>query len=126
VSRINTDSSGDHNLTVGADGKLALGDKVSLDAYVAHSETPGDTSSSNAWNCERELHHEEMGSGPRAAPDRQRFNPEVGFLERPSFQYYNFRILRHLRTPNLAWFRKPGRTSRSASYDELTADRRAG
>ena len=32
VSRINTDSSGDHNVTLGADGRLGIGDLVSIDA----------------------------------------------------------------------------------------------
>jgi hypothetical protein len=30
----------------------------------------------------------------------------VGYLERPSFRFYSARVLRHLRTPGISWFRE--------------------
>jgi hypothetical protein len=106
VSRLNTDSTGDHNVTVGVDGKLGIGDAVSLDAYVAHSETPGTSGASNALNLSGTYttRQWEVGSAFRRVDEG--FNPEVGFLERPSFQFYSLRILRHIRTPKISWFRE--------------------
>jgi hypothetical protein len=47
------------------------------------------------------------------------FNPEVGFLERPAFRFYSLRILRHLRTPKLAWFREARPHVTFRQYDDL-------
>ncbi len=119
VSRINTDSAGDHNLTVGADGRLALGDKVSLDGYLAHSETPSRTGPSNAWSLSGSYTTRQWEAGVAVRRVEADFNPEVGFLERPAFQYYNFRILRHLRTPHISWFREARPHITFRQYDEL-------
>lgn len=119
VSRINTDSSGDYNVTVGADGRLALGDKISLDAYVAHSETPDSGGASNAWNLSGSYTTRKWEAGAAVRRVDAAFNPEVGFLERPAFQYYSFRLLRHLRTPGIPWFREARPHITFRQYDEL-------
>jgi hypothetical protein len=106
ASRLDTDSTDDYNITVGADARIGLGDKVSIDAYAAHSETPSRSGASNAGNVSASYttRQWELGLALRQVdPD---FNPEVGFLERPTFRFWSFRILRHLRTPHLAWFRE--------------------
>ncbi len=106
VSRLNTDSTGDHNVTLGIDGKLGIGDAVSIDGYVARSETPRTPGASNVVNLSGTYttRQWEVGSAFRRVDDG--FNPEVGFLERPAFQFYSLRILRHLRTPKISWFRE--------------------
>ncbi|HEV8149826.1 MAG TPA: DUF5916 domain-containing protein [Gemmatimonadales bacterium] len=118
VSRLDTDSSGDYNVTLGADGRLGVGDAVSLDGFAAHSETPGRTGASNSWNLAGTYvtRHWELGGAVRQVDTD--FNPEVGFLERPSFRFYNFRILRHLRTPRLRWFRETRPHITFRQYDE--------
>src|SRR5262249_53557367 len=40
VSRLNTDSTGDYNFVVGADGRIGLGESAAIDGYFAHSVTP--------------------------------------------------------------------------------------
>jgi hypothetical protein len=118
VSRVNTDSSGDHHVTFGADGRLALSDRVTLDAFVAHSETPGDTAGSNSWSLAGSYTSRQWEGGVALRRVDAEFNPEVGFLERPAFQYYNFRLLRHLRTPNIPWFREARPHITFRQYDE--------
>ena len=118
VSRLNTDSTGDYNITVGADGRLGLGEALSFDAYLAHSETPGRNGSSNSWHLAGSYvtRQWELGAAVRQVdPD---FNPEAGFLERPAFRYYNLRILRHLRTPQLSWFRETRPHVTFRQYDD--------
>ncbi len=106
VSRLNTDSTGDYNVTLGADGRLGIGEVVTLDAYVARTETPGRNSASNAFNLAGTYTTRQWELGAAVRQVDEDFNPEVGFLERPSFRYYNLRILRHLRTPRSSWFRE--------------------
>lgn len=106
VSRINTDSTGDHNFTFGIDGRLGVGDRVTLDAYVARTETPRLGGASNAFSVAGTYTTRQWEIGVAARQVDSAFNPEVGFLERPSFRYYNLRVLRHLRTPRSTWFRE--------------------
>jgi hypothetical protein len=106
VSRLNTDSSADYNVTLGADARIGIGDVVNLDAWAAHTETPSRPGSSNAVNLAGSYTTRNWELGLAARQVDRDFNPEVGFLERETFRYYTARILRHLRTPNISWFRE--------------------
>jgi len=122
VSRLNTDSTGDYNLTIGADGRLGLGEAISIDGYAAHSETPGRSGASNSWHVAGSYATRQWELGAAIRQVDADFNPEVGFLERPSFRFYSFRILRHLRTPRLAWFREARPHITFRQYDEVNGD----
>ncbi len=119
VNRINTDSTGDHNVTVGIDGKVGLGDAISIDAYAAHSETPNAAGRSNVVNVSGTYTTRtwEVGSAFRRVDEG--FRPDVGYLERPAFQFISLRLLRHLRTPNIAWFREARPHITFRQYDDL-------
>ncbi len=118
VSRLNTDSTGDYNLTFGADGRLGIGESFVLDGYVARSQSAGPDSSSNSWHlgASYSTRQWQIGGAIRQVDDG--FNPEVGFLERPAFRFYSFRILRHLRTPKLSWFRETRPHISFRQYDD--------
>jgi hypothetical protein len=119
VSRVNTDSTGDHNVTVGADARIGIGNQISIDAYAAHSETPDRERASNAFNVSGGYTGRlwEVGLAYRQVdPD---FNPEVGYLERPTFRFYNARVLRHLRTPHISWFREARPHITFRQYDDI-------
>ena len=118
ASRLDTDSTDDYNVTLGADARLGIGDKVSIDAYAAHTETPGDTGASNAANLSGTYTTRQWELGLAVRQVDADFNPEVGFLERPTFRFWNFRILRHLRTPHLAWFRETRPHITFRQYDD--------
>ncbi len=106
VARLNTDSTPDYNVTVGADARIGIGDVVNLDAWAAHTETPSRPGSSNAVNLAASYTTRNWELGLAARQVDSVFNPEVGYLERPTFRYYTVRVLRHLRTPHLSWFRE--------------------
>lgn len=118
VSRINTDSSADHNVTVGVDGRIGIGDVVSIDAWAAHSETPGRDGASNAVNLSGSYVTRTWEVGLAARQVDADFNPEVGYLERPTFRFYNARLLRHLRTPGISWFREARPHITFRQYDD--------
>jgi len=106
VSRLNTDSTPDYNVTLGGDARIGIGDAVNLDLWAAHTETPSLSGASNAVNAAASYTTRNWELGLAARQVDSVFNPEVGFLERPTFRYYTARILRHLRTPHLSWFRE--------------------
>jgi hypothetical protein len=93
-------------VSLGLDGKLGIGDAVSLDGYYARSVTPGKSGAADVINLSGTYttRQWEVGSAFRRVDDT--FNPEAGFLERPAFQFYSLRILRHIRTPKISWFRE--------------------
>jgi len=106
VSRLNTDDRDDYNLTYGLDGSLGIGDGLTLDAWGSVTTTPGISSEDYAfsgggeyrdrdWEFALGWHH--VGGG---------FNPEVGFLSRRDYRSVNARVLRHIRFPNVPWFRE--------------------
>lgn len=122
VSRLNTDSTGDYNLTVGADGRLGLGEQVAIDGYAAHTETPGRTGSSNSWSVSGSYVTRQWELGAAVRQVDADFNPEVGFIERPAFRFYSFRLLRHLRAPHISWFRETRPHITFRQYDEVNGD----
>lgn len=106
LSRFSTNNDDDYNLTYAIDGRLGIGDAVSIDAYVARTETPSVASGEYAFNVsgsyttrdwEYGLAYRELGAG---------FNPEMGFLARTEYRFVSTRLLRHVRFPSLSWFRE--------------------
>ncbi len=118
VSRLNTDSTDDYNVSYGLDGRFGIGDATTFDAYVARSETPGVAAASNSWSIAGSYATQQWELGAAVREVDEGFNPEVGFLERPAFRFYNFRILRHLRTPGLRWFREARPHLTFRQYDD--------
>lgn len=115
VSRLNTSDSDDYNLTYGLDGRLGIGQDLTLDGWVGLTDTPlseGESAgtgfnsgeygfSSGARYVTRDW---QVSAGYRQIGDS--FNPEVGFLNRRAYRHVNARILRHIRTDGVAWFRE--------------------
>jgi len=118
VSRLNTDSTGDYNVTVGADGRLGIGDAVAIDGFLAHSETPGREGSANSWHLAGSYTSRTWEGGATIRQVDAGFNPEAGFLERPAFRFFSLRVLRHIRTPGLRWFRETRPHITFRQYDD--------
>lgn len=106
VSRLNTDSTGDYNLTYSVDGRLGLGENINFDAHVARTETPGIDGREHAigvtgayltrdWNIT--MQYREVGEA---------FNPEVGFIPRSDYRVIIGRFQRNIRVPSIGWIRE--------------------
>lgn len=116
VSRINTDSTDDYNLTYGVDGRLGIGQDFTFEAWGSLTTTPvaegtPDTRSglnngeyAFALGGEYLTRDWEGTLGYRQVGDE--FNPEVGFVNRRDYRRSNARILYHWRTPGTPWFRE--------------------
>ena len=116
VSRLNTTDTDDHNLTYGIDGRLGIGDALTLDGWASITATPVPTGSEPpgsgfndgeygfAGGLRYVTRDWQISSGYRQVGDA--FNPEVGFVNRRAYRHMNFRFLRHLRLENVSWFRE--------------------
>lgn len=106
VNRLNTDSTGDYNLTYGVDGQLGIGRTFLVDAYAAKTKTPGLSGRDHAFNIAANYTGREWVAGLAYRESAENFNPEVGFVLRENTRFVQATILRHVRTPNLSWFRE--------------------
>jgi hypothetical protein len=116
ASRISTDSPADRNLTLGFDGRLGIGRDLTLDAWAGLTMTalPAGTVDTRTGFANGEYGFN--GAGRYVTRDWQvsaeyrrigdHFNPEVGFLNRRGYHHANARIVRHVRTPAVSWFRE--------------------
>ena len=117
VTRLNTDDTDDYNLTYGVDGRLGIGQDLTLDGWLGLTDTPTPAGedpvvSTGPNNGEYGF----AGSASYVTRDWQasagyrqigsEFNPEVGFLNRRAYRHFNTRILRHVRTESVPWFRE--------------------
>ena len=116
VSRLNTNSTSDYNLTYGLDGRLGIGQDLTFDGWAGLTTTPlpsgtpdlregfnhGEYGYAGTGNFRsRDL---EMSAGYRQIGSE--FNPEVGFVNRSAYRYGSGRVLYHLRTDGVDWFRE--------------------
>ncbi len=106
ISRFNTDSTEDRNLTFAIDGRLGVGDALTFDAYAAGTHTPGRTSGEYAYNFGSSYTTRDWSMGASFREVGQNFNPEVGFLPRSNYRFVSLRILRNIRFPDVPWFRE--------------------
>lgn len=115
VTRLNTDNTADYNLTYGIDGRLGIGQALTLDGWAGLTKS----AVGNARLSPADFNEGEYGfaGGARyvtrdwqiSAGYRQigeAFNPEVGFVNRWAYRHGNARVLRHLRVPSVPWFRE--------------------
>jgi hypothetical protein len=88
VHRVATRDGTDHNTTLAADGRLALSEPVTLDWWVAKTSTPGRTGRDAAFSGRLGYHTGRWDNGLRFAQVGEDFNPEVGFVSRRGYRYY--------------------------------------
>jgi uncharacterized protein DUF5916 len=88
VQRVATRDGGDRNTTLAADGRLALSEAVTLDWWVAKTSTPGRTGRDGALSGRLGYHTGRWDNGVRFAQVGEDFNPEVGFVSRRGYRYY--------------------------------------
>jgi hypothetical protein len=88
VHRVATRDGRDRNTTLAADGRLAFSDPVTLDWWVAQTNTPGRSGRDGAFSGRLGFKNSHWDNGLRFAQVGEDFNPEVGFLSRSGYRYY--------------------------------------
>jgi hypothetical protein len=85
VGRLGTgDAAGDDNWnrTWGLDGRLGIGEELTLSAFAARTETPGATRGEHSYSGNVEYRSQVFETSLGFTEVAEDFNPEVGFLER--------------------------------------------
>jgi hypothetical protein len=116
VSRFNTADTDDYNITYGVDGRLGIGEALTLDGWIGLTTTPMETGEVDTREGFNNGEYGFEGTGTYITRDWQittgyrqigeDFNPEVGFVNRRAYRHVNARIMRHLRTEGTPWFRE--------------------
>ncbi|MGE0552489.1 MAG: DUF5916 domain-containing protein [Gemmatimonadales bacterium] len=101
VQRLSTDSSADHNRTYALDGRIGLGEAWTFDWWGAKTETPGLTGRDLAFNGRLEWKTARWNNAIRYTQVGEDFNPEVGFLPRRGYRYYELSVFRTQPVPGI-------------------------
>ncbi len=116
VSRLNTNSGDDYNLTYGVDGRLGIGQDLTFDGWAGLTTTPLPSGTPDVREGFNHGEYGYAGTGNFRGRDLEisagyrqigsEFNPEVGFVNRSAYRYGSGRVLYHLRTDGVDWFRE--------------------
>ncbi|HEX6316376.1 MAG TPA: DUF5916 domain-containing protein, partial [Gemmatimonadaceae bacterium] len=112
VSRVNTGDNHDRNVAWGVDGRLGIGQALTLDGWLGLTRTPdaeaapGINDGEYAYGASGlySTRRWQISAGYREVGEA--FNPEVGFANRLAYRHGNARISHNLRTPGVPWFRE--------------------
>ena len=116
VSRLNTNSTSDYNLTYGLDGRLGIGQSLTFDGWAGLTTTPLPSGTPELREGFNNGEYGYEGTGAFVNRDWQvsagyrqigsEFNPEVGFVNRSAYRYGSARVRYHIRTEGVDWFRE--------------------
>ena len=88
VARVATQDGKDHNSTLAVDGRFAMSDPLTFDWWAAKTGTPGRTGRDAAFSARIGYKTTHWDNGLRFTQVGDAFNPEVGFLNRSGYRYY--------------------------------------
>ena len=103
VQRIATGDGGDHNRTFGADGRIALNEPLSIDWWAAKTETPGRSGRDGAYSVRFGHQTRVWNNSVRFTQVGEDFNPEVGFVSRTGYRYYDVSLFRTVPVHSKVW-----------------------
>jgi len=106
INRAATALDGDYNRTYVADGRLGLGQSVTLDGFGAVTETPSLAGREHALNLSGAYNTRTWVLQSTYTEVGADFSPETGFLERSGYRFISLHALRHVRFANVAWLRE--------------------
>ncbi|MBM4187527.1 MAG: carbohydrate binding family 9 domain-containing protein [Gemmatimonadetes bacterium] len=88
VHRVATSDGDDRNSTIGLDGRFALSEPFTFDWWAAKTATPGLDGRDGAFSGRLEYRTRRWNNVFRYTQVGEDFNPEVGFLSRSGYRYY--------------------------------------
>ena len=93
---------GDYNRSYAADGRLGIGQEVTLSGFAAATETPGVASETHAYSGQASYDSERYRFGAGFTEVAPNFNPEVGFYARRGYRRMDARFRTAFR-PRNSW-----------------------
>ncbi len=89
-----------HNRVYGADARVGIGQAWTADAWAGHSETPGSGGDRNAWSGRIAYQTRDWSHSARMLKVGDGFDPQVGFMSRPSgYRFDELMLMRLVRSP---------------------------
>jgi len=106
VNRSGGGGSDDYNRTFAIDGRWGIGDAITLDGFVAATQTPGFEGREHAYSVRGGYSSRDWRANIYHTLVGEDFNPEVGFLERSGYRMYEVFLQRNLRPTSIPWIRE--------------------
>jgi hypothetical protein len=88
------------------DGRLGLSPAWTVDWWGALTETPGRSGRETAFSLRVGQQTGVWNNSVRVLQVGEDFNPEVGFLARSGFRFFEGSVMRIVRTPGIGWMRQ--------------------
>jgi hypothetical protein len=96
----------DYGRTYAVDGRLGIGEGVTLNAVLGASDRPGYSTSREAIILSGEYRSRDWRVTSYYDQVGTNFVPEVGFLRRSSFRAGGGQVMHYYRTPSISWLRE--------------------
>ena len=113
VQRRATQDGSDFNRTWGVDGRMGVGEALTLDVWAARTETspvylaPGEeTGREDGYAFLAQYSSREWSGRLRLMQIGEDFNPEVGFVDRVGYRHVEASLERIFRFPGISWWRE--------------------
>ncbi|MSR35610.1 MAG: hydrolase [Gemmatimonadetes bacterium] len=106
LQRDGTEIDDDYNRTYGIDGQLGIGSALNLNANVARTVTPGLDGRDHLINTGINYNSRSLTLQAAFREVGEDFNPEVGFLQRSGYRFYNLRWMSYVRPKALLGLRE--------------------
>ena len=94
---------GEFNRTRAIDAAVGVGEALSFGTFVANTDGPGAGSSEYAWDFSGNLNMRSFSLTGQVREIGEGFNPEVGFLPRAGYRYYQYHVMYRIRP---TWLRE--------------------
>ena len=105
VQRRATHDGDDINRTYAVDGRLGIGETLTVDAWFGRTETPGLDSTDTGMNVNVLYQIRDFSTSVQYRRIGEDFNPEVGFVNRVAYRYFDANIAKSIRMPSVSWIR---------------------
>ena len=106
-----TGPDGDFNRTYAADLAVGIGEALTLSSFVAQTDDPVSADNEFAWDFSGNWSSRSWSVTGQAREIGEGFNPEVGFLPRRGYRYYQSHVMYKIRPewlfeirPHVSWY----------------------
>ena len=94
---------GDFNRTFAADAAIGIGEALTFSSFISRTDDPESFNDSHAWDLSGNWSSRDWTMTGQAREIGEGFNPEVGFLPRRGYRYYQYHVMHKLRP---SWLRE--------------------
>ena len=94
---------GDFNRTFAVDAAIGIGEALTFSSFISRTDDPESFNDSHAWDLSGNWSSRDWTMTGQAREIGEGFNPEVGFLPRRGYRYYQYHVMHKLRP---SWLRE--------------------